>query len=770
MILESKEHSIKSLGTIGAIGFQISQNDIAHIMQLLRNGVYSDGQSAIIRELWCNAFDSVKEAGGNPSKDVVIQLPNSMNPEIVFMDRGVGLSHEDVVKIYRNYGDSTKRNSNDQIGCLGIGSKSPFAYTDSFTVIAVKDGMKNAYIASVARESVDPVAGVGGLHQFVKNQETDESNGVTIKIPIKNSDITSFVTKMKYFFRFVLPEDRPKFIPEIEIEELPLCETFCGDNWALKGKTSIFDSYIVMGNVPYIIDSRNFPIYLPNKYSQDIGGKKVLQTVEELDAQNIITFTQEEFALLKFGFVARVPMGSVAFQVSREGLRYTPETLKTIRAVIRDILKNAKSIIQKKIEENSNSFWEAKNLYYHLFTASSPFGCKIDIQILKVLKLFENDTFKITYKDEVITNPMVNLGPNVKSLTAYKFNDENKLSLLSADNYGGSSIRAKEPEKPVLVFNDVSNYSKFQRIRYFLKNKPQNDTKKYFFVDFLTFDFEGNSKPIYEIDNKAGFEIKKLSEIPRLIIKSPSKKDVFEVNLSNVSNYKKEFLDKVDDSFDIKVGGIYINFYKNRLRLNNGKVLDDQIVARLFQSLHNNNIEIKKLYAVKGKAFKIVKNSKNWFSLEEFVSIKNRISKETIQNSVDYDYLFQKLNSNDFGKNQQVLESLRVFINKFDKNTLIYNQLRYIQSQHVVLEKLKESHQELIQHATLVSLFSLGSSAYEIKEKLKKNFKPSINFEIKLDFKNNYPLLQFLDLKLVDDKTFDYVNEYIKTCDSKLLK
>ena len=64
-------------------------------------------------------------------------------------DYGVGLSKDDVFNLYSSYGKSTKRDSNDQIGCLGLGSKSPLAYTDSYSVVSFFDGMRYEYIVQL---------------------------------------------------------------------------------------------------------------------------------------------------------------------------------------------------------------------------------------------------------------------------------------------------------------------------------------------------------------------------------------------------------------------------------------------------------------------------------------------------------------------------------------------------------------------------------------------------------------------------------------------
>ena len=109
--------------------FSIKQD--AHIFKVLRSKIYSDKILAVIREYSCNAVDAHVEAE-TPDKPIKITLPNAMNPHFIVRDFGKGMTDEDIFDIYATYGESTKRNTNSQIGQLGLGCKSGFAYSNSF--------------------------------------------------------------------------------------------------------------------------------------------------------------------------------------------------------------------------------------------------------------------------------------------------------------------------------------------------------------------------------------------------------------------------------------------------------------------------------------------------------------------------------------------------------------------------------------------------------------------------------------------------------------
>jgi signal transduction histidine kinase len=105
----------------------------AKAIEVLSSQIYKDAQLAIVRELGTNAADSHIEAG---KKDVPfdVTLPNNMVPELVIRDYGTGMAYEKVMTMYRTYFGSDKTHSNEVTGCLGLGSKSPLAYTDQFQV------------------------------------------------------------------------------------------------------------------------------------------------------------------------------------------------------------------------------------------------------------------------------------------------------------------------------------------------------------------------------------------------------------------------------------------------------------------------------------------------------------------------------------------------------------------------------------------------------------------------------------------------------------
>jgi len=172
-----------SAGVQSASGFTIAQT--SKMFKILSDSLYSDKVMAVIRELSTNAYDSHISAGNkNPFK---VTLPTAANPNFIVRDY--------MESLYTTYGASNKNDSNDFVGCLGLGSKSPFAYTKSFTTSSYYDGQKYTYIAAIDDN------GVPTLNLF-NVSDTDEPNGLEISFAVKQYDFTEFSQKAIRIFHY----------------------------------------------------------------------------------------------------------------------------------------------------------------------------------------------------------------------------------------------------------------------------------------------------------------------------------------------------------------------------------------------------------------------------------------------------------------------------------------------------------------------------------------------------------------------------------------
>ena len=295
MILNNAPQAEAILSNVGEIGeFRIRNS--AKAFNILSSGLYANKIKAIIRELSCNAIDSHTAAG--TTQPFEVHLPTTLEPWFSIRDFGTGLSHDQVTKIYTTYFESTKTESNEFIGALGLGSKSPFSYTDNFTVMAIQDGRKGIYSAFINNEGVPSIALMG-------EEQVTESNGVEVKFSVNDRyDFNKFADEAQSVYRWF------PVLPTITGNKITVNPIVYETKDIIAGVHSLEDSYgrgrnpsvAVMGNIAY-------PIEVPQ-------AEQVLEGVHQL---------------LKCGLVIEFGIGELDFQASREGLSYIPLTIDSIR-------------------------------------------------------------------------------------------------------------------------------------------------------------------------------------------------------------------------------------------------------------------------------------------------------------------------------------------------------------------------------------------------------------------------------------------------------
>jgi hypothetical protein len=277
------------------------ENSIAHIMSVLTD-LYSDSELAIVREYSTNAHDSHIEAG--QTRPIEVTLPTTLHPYLKIQDWGVGMSRDDIVNTYSKYGASTKRDTDEQSGTLGLGGKSGLTHASQFTVTAIKDGIRT--IVSVSRSEDG-----SGMMELVDSSSTALPNGVTIEIPV--SAYGNIDNKARNFFAFwkkgtvLLNGVEPDTAQGLQIT----------DDMILRPRYN--RDIVVMGNVAYEVD-RDHSIAKSKTYYKEAS------------------------------VVVWVPMGSVAFTPNREELRYNSLTIKTLSEYRAQFKKAINAQVQEKIE------------------------------------------------------------------------------------------------------------------------------------------------------------------------------------------------------------------------------------------------------------------------------------------------------------------------------------------------------------------------------------------------------------------------------------
>jgi hypothetical protein len=192
MILEkqTESHILEEGTTQETVKMSLDLDSAQVLMQMLSKNLYSDSIGSTIRECASNALDSHRRAGCDEPVIVSFKRNTQANTyEFAVEDFGIGLDADDVRNIISKYGKSTKRNSNTELGMMGLGFKAPLAYSSSFYFVARKDFMERKYMMYEGEDtnSID----------LLYEKPTTEPNGVKVIVPVDYSDRYNFHNKIK---------------------------------------------------------------------------------------------------------------------------------------------------------------------------------------------------------------------------------------------------------------------------------------------------------------------------------------------------------------------------------------------------------------------------------------------------------------------------------------------------------------------------------------------------------------------------------------------
>lgn len=268
---------------------------------LISSRLYQNKIRAVIRELSTNAFDAhiMCDCAQDPFQ---VTLPTEMNPVFSVRDWGPGMCHNTIMNVYTTYFRSTKDDDNRAVGGFGLGSKSPFAYVSSFSVVSYHEGIARYYTAALGDRGPEIV--------LLKTHPTDQPSGLEVSMPVKTEDIKTFQLEAQEVYRwFSTP---PKTNIQLEYPEKNVIfsgRSLGGVRWQACEISTYqrVGSVVVMGNVCYPIDYK--------------------------------LFNNNTTALLMEHIIIHAPVGWVDMTPSRESLSYDQQTIDRIQGVIDDIAK-----------------------------------------------------------------------------------------------------------------------------------------------------------------------------------------------------------------------------------------------------------------------------------------------------------------------------------------------------------------------------------------------------------------------------------------------
>lgn len=266
----------------------------AKMFRQLISGIYSDKAYAIARELFGNYWDAHVLAG-NTEKPCEVHVPTVLEPYYALRDFGISMTHELIETTYTSLGDSTKDDPNSDVsdtlvGKFGLGSKSPFAYVDSFQLTCFLDGEVRHYDCFLGEDGPEAV--------LMHVEETDEPNGVLVQFPVDPSDIPDFERALRRAWEALNVD--PIFTGK-QLTKVERTIVRKGTNWRLQNSTQSGHAEARQGTVLY-----------------------------PLNAEAVINIPNHLKPLCSASFVFDFPIGQLDITTSREALSYDQQTSANI--------------------------------------------------------------------------------------------------------------------------------------------------------------------------------------------------------------------------------------------------------------------------------------------------------------------------------------------------------------------------------------------------------------------------------------------------------
>lgn len=698
-------------------------NTSAKAFSILSSGIYANKIRAIIRELACNAYDSHVEAG---KKDVPFDfhLPTYLEPYFSIRDYGVGLSNDQVFDIYTTYFESTKTNSNDFVGALGLGSKSPFSYTDNFSITAIKDGQKNIYSAFINENGCPSIVKMG-------SSKTDEQNGVEIKFSVNSSDdYFSFVYETKEVFKHfdVIPNFTGEYVnvPSKSYKEkniIPNVHVFDGYNYS---------SHAVMGNVSYPIDRDSI--------------------------KNHIDQTLVKYFDMGLEFVFNI--GDIDFQPSREGLSYNKQTITAFETKLQELKDKLDGILFAEADSIENMWERAKFL---VTKANTKVWVNSVVNYVKTNNI--EDLVNITYSNQVQTG-IIEINEND---LATKYNIAMKQFIV--DKYS-EQLRTEAPTKKYnttfgytnVISINIDPFSKFicndkprggiERAKYHIKNKKSDFEHRSVVTVMHSID---NDKPakydefFKDIYNPPAEQILKNEDL----LKKP-------VNNRNTSRQKGSSIIRLDVDYSVRYNSSYV--WKENVTVD----LSDTQTKYYYIPLHG-------FSPINQEGFPPIDDIKEFFDDISTIGIMRELKSEYHLYGVrKADLEFVKSMPNWINIQEAVKDTLKTIVDKSVMNTFMSEYSQFKATITVIRDKLPDGSYSKTIADNICNGNDPSSSLITIKSYI-KDYWPDYDFEttkanIKKEcaqYVNKYPLIRHISYSYYDKKLDKDLIDYINMIDNQ---
>lgn len=315
---------------------RISEAAYGVIMDLLSN-LYTNASEAVLREYSVNGWDEHQKHG--VERPIEVTLPSLLQPTLVIRDFGPGLPLEGTfhldangdkvwdqygaMQVFGEYGESSKRDTDTEVGGFGIGSKAAYALGHQFMVTGYHNGQTFTCLFTLDQDG-------RGTKSVLHEGPTTQPNGVEISLGV--DDVDAMNESAARFFSFW---DRGDVLVDGEVPT-PIFESLekVSDEIYLNANGR-GEAYAVMGPVAYPVDRsilRKVQAYLEKQGLEDIARMPLALVDSSTD------------------LYLRVPIGGVIPAPNREALRDKERTVHTLASVFLALHQESQVKIQNEVD------------------------------------------------------------------------------------------------------------------------------------------------------------------------------------------------------------------------------------------------------------------------------------------------------------------------------------------------------------------------------------------------------------------------------------
>lgn len=320
MITKNRYNDTESSEEFQATGFTIKAS--AEAFRFLSDRLYTDKPMAVIREIYTNAYDV--HIATKQDRSVEVHLPTYEEPFLSIKDFGCGLDESSIRGLYSTLFESTKRDTNEQAGMIGIGRVSVLSYTDSFTVSSRYNGTLFVYNVFINGQGIPCVA-------KISEEPTSEPNGLEASCAVALGDINRFAEAARKFFSRI--SNLPKFNIEFEPDKINYSAE--GEGWKARSV-----NYGEQAGLVAVVGPVAYPFSLPSG--------SIPSELHYLLSANLDLFFN---------------IGEVDVAMSRESLSLDENTIEKIVARLRSIHEQSISKLEEELDKCPNIFRARKRLH-----------------------------------------------------------------------------------------------------------------------------------------------------------------------------------------------------------------------------------------------------------------------------------------------------------------------------------------------------------------------------------------------------------------------